>query len=91
MPLRTMSSSRHDRLQSFKNWPHKMPSLNPTLMSDLGCYYTDEADKVKCVFCGFELVQLGPNDNVMKEHIKYSNCPWMRQLAPPVAMDTCGR
>lgn len=86
-----MQSPRH-RLETFKNWPHKGPALSPTLMSDLGFYYTNEADRVRCVFCGLELVEWGPNDDVMNEHKKYSrNCPLVRQLAPPVAMDTCGR
>lgn len=86
-----MQSPSH-RLETFKNWPHKVRALRPSLMSESGFYYTNEADKVKCAFCGLELLQWDPHDNVLNEHIKYSkNCPLVRHLAPPVAMDTCGR
>lgn len=75
-------------------------------LARLGLYFVKRPDFVECNFCEVVLSEFEPNDNVLKEHLKFSpNCPLLRRretdnepfdsaeldkILPPISIDECG-
>lgn len=63
-----------NRLATFHSWPYAAPVSEQLALH--GFYRIDEEDGVRCHFCGIELHQWEPSDNVFAEHLKWSpQCP----------------
>lgn len=94
-----------DRRKSFvdNNWSSHIQYIE---LAQLGFYFTKKPDSVKCAFCYLDLSEFEPNDEPLKEHLKFSpNCPLLRRretynepldfealdkILPPVSYDECG-
>ncbi|XP_014784970.1 E3 ubiquitin-protein ligase XIAP isoform X1 [Octopus bimaculoides] len=63
------------RLDSFENWDKSMP-VTPTDFAKNGFYYLGYGDAVKCAYCSVQLRNWKENDDVHKEHTRFSpKCP----------------
>ena len=60
-----------DRVSSFDKWPLQLRQDKHTLAS-AGFYYTNDGDLVKCFSCGLHLGDWLKDDNVWKEHQRWS-------------------
>lgn len=60
-----------DRLLSFGNWPVQLQQKKHSLAS-AGFYYTNNSDIVKCFSCGLRLGNWLKDDDVWKEHQRWS-------------------
>lgn len=59
-----------ERLKTFDAWKHVHPK--PKDLAQSGFYYTGYSDMVLCAFCGVEIGMWENDDDVMKEHLKWS-------------------
>ncbi|XP_014774540.1 putative inhibitor of apoptosis isoform X1 [Octopus bimaculoides] len=63
------------RLDTFKNWNKSVP-VTPTDLAKNGFYYLGYGDAVKCAYCSVQLRNWKENDDVHKEHTRFSpKCP----------------
>ncbi|GAB1602335.1 hypothetical protein Ahia01_000512600 [Argonauta hians] len=63
------------RLDTFKNWNKSVP-VTPTDLAKNGFYYLGYGDVVKCAYCSVQLCNWKENDDVHKEHTRFSpKCP----------------
>lgn len=105
-----LSSDLHheeNRKKTFddNNWNN--PHIRDTnLLAKSGFYFLRPPDTVKCIFCAVKLSQFEAGDDIIAEHMKYSqNCPLMRRrstqnvpidaaeldaVLPPASYDECG-
>lgn len=61
-----------NRLESFSKW---RGILDPFELAIAGFYYTGEEDVCSCFYCGIEIFQWEPTDDVFVEHLIHSpNC-----------------
>lgn len=95
-----------DRRRTFidNNWYNPNVSIND--LAQLGFFFYKNPDHVKCFFCSVSLSDFEPNDDVLKEHVKFSpNCRLIKRreihnipldaaeldrILPPVSVDECG-
>lgn len=95
-----------DRRRSFvdNDWKNQHVQFNDLAL--LGLYFFKKPDVVKCYFCNVDLSEFEANDNIFKEHLKFSpNCPLLRRrkttnvpldageldkILPPASYDECG-
>ena len=95
-----------DRRRTFidNNWYNLYVSIKD--LAQVGFFYCEKPDKVKCYFCSVTLSDFEPNDDVLKEHLKFSpNCRLIKRreiynipldaaeldrILPPVSVDECG-
>ncbi|XP_058980870.1 baculoviral IAP repeat-containing protein 3-like [Musca domestica] len=55
-----------ERLKTFDAWPLINPK--PREMAIVGFYYTGQADRVTCYFCGVEICRWKETDSPLAEH-----------------------
>ncbi|XP_061399496.1 uncharacterized protein LOC133335210 [Musca vetustissima] len=93
-----------ERLKTFNSWPLTNPK--PKEMAMIGFYYTGEADRVICYFCGVDICCWKETDSPIAEHVRLSsNCVLLRRnstnniainpkelnkILPEKNVDTCG-
>lgn len=103
-PIFNCLNYEDERLKTFENWPSEF--INRKEMAATGMFYTGQADKSKCYFCGVEIHSWQPSDNPVTEHLRWSvTCPLLRRrptnnipnnlielnrLLPVIGDDTCG-
>lgn len=86
---------KQSRLKTFQNWPHDF--IRPENLAEVGFYYLNSSDRVKCPFCGVIINNWEPFDDALQEHMKWSaHCPFLKTLQHRqarngyIAEDTCG-
>lgn len=67
------------RLQTFINWPHKF--AQPQQLAMTGFYFIGpQHDNVKCYFCKVEISGWVEDDDIVNEHIRWSqSCALLRR------------
>lgn len=80
-----------ERLKTFDAWPLINPK--PREMAMVGFYYTGQADRVTCYFCGVEICRWSSNCALMRG-IPTNNIPLnlkeFNNILPEAGFDTCG-
>lgn len=95
-----------DRRKTFfdNNWDNQ--DVSSTKLALLGFYFFQKPDSVRCHFCDIALSDFSPDDDILKEHLKFSpNCPLIRRrdtsnepidseeldrILPAASIDECG-
>lgn len=95
-----------DRIKTFidNDWENQF--VKADILAQLGFYFHEKPDHVICVFCAVHLKNFELDDDVLKEHLKFSpNCPLLRRretnneplngeeldkILPPASYDECG-
>ena len=73
----------HFRLRTFDTYPkQKLP--DKFQLARAGLYYTGKLDICQCFRCNVKLSSWERDDNVIKEHFKWSsNCEYMKMVVAP--------
>lgn len=67
------------RLETFQNWP--LTFITPQQLAKAGFYYINRSDQVKCAWCQGVIGQWEPNDDPLREHLRFfGSCPKARSL-----------
>ena len=70
-----------DRIDSFRNWPHRFTSPTPSELARCGFFFTDYRDKVKCFECSLQIAEWQENDVPCSLHQRFSgSCRYLRGL-----------
>ena len=95
-----------DRRKTFvqNDWFNEHVSFEE--LAQQGFYYFKKPNCVRCFFCQIDLNKFEPNDDLIKNHLKFSpNCPLLRRcktsnkpvdqedldkILPPASYDVCG-
>ena len=69
-----------ERLQTFSTWP-KYLYPRPQQLASAGFFHTALGDVVKCFHCGITLKNWSPQDEVWKEHSRWSpSCGYIKMV-----------
>lgn len=95
-----------DRRRSFVDNTWYNPFVRFEDLALTGFFFFKKPDHVKCFFCSVHLSDFEPNDDIVKEHLKFSpNCPLIRRrqthnftsnhkeldrILPVASFDECG-
>lgn len=95
-----------DRRKSFVENDWSCPHVQFGDLAITGLYFVKKPDLVRCYFCSVDLKEFEANDDVIKEHLRFSpNCPLLRRdktnnvpldsaeldkILPPASYDECG-
>ncbi|XP_013418150.1 E3 ubiquitin-protein ligase XIAP-like [Lingula anatina] len=78
-PKHPQYAIEQNRILTFENWPVSKRQT-PRELSIAGFYYAGFGDNVKCFFCGGELRNWEPQDDVWTEHARwFPNCGYVKQ------------
>uniref|UniRef100_A0A336KV49 CSON000011 protein n=1 Tax=Culicoides sonorensis TaxID=179676 RepID=A0A336KV49_CULSO len=69
------------RRLTFSDW--NCLSTDKLLLAQIGFYFIGSTDLVKCYFCNLEIGMWQPDDDPVKEHLRWSpNCPLLLAFFP---------
>ena len=72
--------SEADRRKTYEGWP--VPFMDINHLSAAGFYFTNQADVVRCAFCGVEMGYWEEGDDAFKDHDEWSpSCEFIKGLS----------